>query len=545
MTRLASRLFAVMILTLFAAGAHAADFSKVVKSLELNDGDCVVFLGDSITHQCLYTQYVEDFFYTRFPDKRIVFHNAGVGGAQAWDALQRIDRDVLAYKPKYVTILLGMNDGRYVPFDQAIFDTYTKDMTEVVEKINASGATPIPMTPTMFDARAARMKDRNGPREEFYNSVLAYYGTWLRDVAEQNGFGFVDMWSPLNNITIAQRKTDPNFTLIQDAVHPGPSGQLVMAFAILEDMGLRGPVSTIRIDATPDKPKGNGRGGKLTDLTRSDDGLSFTWHAESLPFVVPDEAQLGAKLLKLGHKASREALTVNGLAAGEYELLIDGTSVGKYPANRLAAGVELQENDKTPQYQQAKKVAELNKQRNDGPVHALRGEWGRFQGYARKKRQVAENPSDAKAAEELKKIEEQMQGMEDRVQKAEADAKAIEDQIFQINQPQPHKYELRRLERREVARRQAVVSGRVTLKGQPLAGAQVTFIGKNTQLELGTTDEEGRFQLEPNARRADVSGQYRVTVEGDGVSERFSDREKTALTVEVLPGQNEFDFSLQ
>ncbi len=351
------------------------------------------------------------------------------------------------------------------------------------------------------------------------------------------------MWSPLNNITIAQRKSDANFTLIEDAVHPGPSGQLVMAFAILEDMGLRGPVSTIRIDATKDQPKGGGQGGKLTDLAKNEDGLSFTWTAESLPFVVPDEAQLGAKLLKLGHKASREAIIVNGLPAGEYELLIDGAPVGKYVANRLAAGVELEENEKTPQYQQAKQVAELNKQRNDGPVHALRGEWSRFQGYARTKRQVAENPNDAKAAENLKKLEEQIQGMEERVEKAEADAKAIEDQIFQTNQPQPHKYELRRSGGQAVGRRQADVSGTVTLKGQPLSGAKVTFIGKNGQVASGKTDEQGRYQLD--SKRQPGAGQYQVTVEGHGVSPTFSEGDKTALTVEIRPGDNQFDFSLQ
>jgi len=55
------------------------------------DGDTVVFLGDSITHQCLYTQYVEDYFYTRFPGKRIHFHNAGVGGDRAANALARFE----------------------------------------------------------------------------------------------------------------------------------------------------------------------------------------------------------------------------------------------------------------------------------------------------------------------------------------------------------------------------------------------------------------------------------------------------------------------
>ena len=433
-------------LVVSASFAAAADYPAPVKTLDLNDGDCVVFLGDSITHQCLYTQYVEDFFYTRYPHKRIRFHNAGVGGARAWDALQRFDRDVAAYKPKYVTILLGMNDGSYQPFVQDIFDTYQRDMNEIVEKITATGATPILMTPTMFDSRASRLRDREGPREEYYNSTLAYYGTWLRDVAQRKGYGFVDMWSPLNNLTIDQRESDPKFTLIEDAVHPGPSGQLVMAYAILDDMGLRGPVSVIRVDLSGEKPKSGGSGGKVTELQASNTGISFTWSAGSLPFVVPQEAQLGAKLLRLGHRASREALIVNGLAAGEYELLIDGTSVGKYPANRLAAGVELQENPATPQYQQALKVAELNKKRNDGPVHALRGEWSRFQGYMREKRKVAENPADTVAAGKVKALEEQIAGMEERVLKHEADAKKIEDEIFSINKPEPHHYELRRTE---------------------------------------------------------------------------------------------------
>src|SRR5690606_17316989 len=132
MSRFALRPVAAACLLLTCSIGFALDFPAPVGKLDLNDGDTVVFLGDSITHQRLYTQYVEDFFYTRFPNIRIAFHNAGVGGARAWDALQRFDHDVAAYKPKYVTILLGMNDGSYQPFNQEIFDTYMRDMSEVL-----------------------------------------------------------------------------------------------------------------------------------------------------------------------------------------------------------------------------------------------------------------------------------------------------------------------------------------------------------------------------------------------------------------------------
>ncbi len=414
--------------------------------MELADGDSIVFLGDSITHQRLYTQYVEDFFYTRFPGMRLKFHNAGVGGAQALDALDRFDRDVAAYKPKYVTILLGMNDGRYQPFNPEIFEKYQRDMTTVVTKIKEIGATPILMTPTMFDARAARARGnwKNRPGVDVYNSVLAYYGTWLRDVATRDGHGFVDMWGPLNNLTHAERKKTPAFTMIKDAVHPGAPGQLVMAFAIIEDMGFRKGLSNIRIIRARGKARANANGGKVTDLELTDDGLSFTWTANGLPWVLPEAASPGPKMLKLGHKASREGLEVHVLPPGKYELTIDGTTIGTYTDVQLSRHIELQENANTPQYKQALEVAMLNKKRNDGPIGKLRGSWGQFQRLARQRRTAAEKPDDEAAAKGVRTLEEKLGNHEERIKAAEAEAKAIEDEIFKANQPIPRKYVLKR-----------------------------------------------------------------------------------------------------
>lgn len=426
-----------------------ADLPAPLNKVELNDGECWVFLGDSITHQCLYTQYVEDYFYTRFPNMRPRFHNAGVGGAQAWDALQRFERDVAAYKPKYVTVLLGMNDGRYRPYDQEIFERYQRDMTELVKRIEEIGATPILMTPTMYDARAARARtdrQRSGPSVELYNSVLAYYGAWLREVAVESGHGFVDMYSPLNNLTLASRKKDRSFTLIKDAVHPGPSGQLVMANAILDDLGFRGQLSSIRLDVRGNDINATAKGGELTDVTLEGDELSFAWRAEALPFVVPPAAQQGADLVKLGHRMSREALTVVGLKPGRYELLINGESVGRFQHTALARHIELQGRD-TPQRRQALQVVELNGKRNSGPVRKLRGEWSIFQRYARTKRDLEARPDNADIKARFAELEMQMEGREERIAKHEADAKSLEDDIYAHNQPQNLKFVIRRVRR--------------------------------------------------------------------------------------------------
>ncbi|MGD0772390.1 MAG: hypothetical protein ABSC05_06155 [Candidatus Solibacter sp.] len=53
------------------------------------------------------------------------------GGGGPMDV--RIWRDVLPFNPTAITIMLGMNDGRYRAFDQAIFDDYATGFKHIVD----------------------------------------------------------------------------------------------------------------------------------------------------------------------------------------------------------------------------------------------------------------------------------------------------------------------------------------------------------------------------------------------------------------------------
>jgi lysophospholipase L1-like esterase len=428
------------------AATPTPEFKPAPAEIDLKDGDSVVFLGDSITHQCLYTQYVEDFYYTRYPERRIHFHNSGVGGDRAADALARFDDDVAAFKPKVVTILLGMNDGGYTKFEPEIFDTYEKGMTELLDKIAAIGAAAVPMTPTMFDARAFEMRPHKQPRYPYYNAVLAFYGAWLREQASLRGLGYVNMWSPLCDFTLQQRRQDPKFTMIPDAVHPGPAGQFVMATAIISDAMRKGPVFSLNIRPNMDPKKAILAGnGKAENVEITPDKITFTFKANALPWVVPPDAIDGVKLTHSGHRYGQERLTCPGLKPGKYELKIDDQTVGAYTDAQLAFGVELEENEKTPDFQQALKVATLNKERNDKAVHPLRDLW--------LKRKIARNQlakleqgdnkdaANAKRAEIEKWLPEFQAGVAEKI----ALAKQFEDEIYQANQPVARKYELTRL----------------------------------------------------------------------------------------------------
>jgi len=428
-----------------AAAPAAPTFAKMVEKMDLKDGDTVVFLGDSITHQCLYTQYVEDYFYTHFPQIHIKFHNSGVGGDRASDAIIRFEDDVASFKPKYVTILLGMNDGAYRDFDKGVFDTYQKGMTTVLEKISALGATAIPMTPTMHDARAARIRNKGGePRDTYYNGVLALYGAWLREQAQVRGLGFVDMYSPLNNLTLEQRKKDANFTMIPDAVHPAAPGQVIMAAAVINDICPRGPVSAITVQDKGGKLAPAAVNGKIADFQAGDDKVSFTFTANSLPWVLPAEAAEGYKLATAGHRLSNEKITVRNLKPGKYELKIDGQSVGTWPDSQLAFGVELEGNEKTPQYQQALQVTTLNKERNDKAVRPLRNLWGAMKGKRNEiaKAEATKDPQLDTKKEAFTKWTEEFKA---NVAKQKALAEEYEAKIYAANQPMARKYELVRV----------------------------------------------------------------------------------------------------
>jgi lysophospholipase L1-like esterase len=110
----------------------------------LHDGDRVTFYGDSITEQRQYTEDVEEYVLTRYSTWKVSFHNAGavgdkVSGGLAGPIDLRLDRDVFAWHPDVVTVMLGINDF-YFRLDQSgIYSTFTegyKHLADTIQKNN-------------------------------------------------------------------------------------------------------------------------------------------------------------------------------------------------------------------------------------------------------------------------------------------------------------------------------------------------------------------------------------------------------------------------
>jgi lysophospholipase L1-like esterase len=391
------------------------------EAFAIRDGDRIVFYGDSITDQRLYTTFVESYIVTRFPTLKVSFVHSGWGGDRVsggggGPVGRRLARDVIAYKPTVVTVMLGMNDAGYQPFKQQIFDVYAKGYRRLVDELKSAlpGVRLTLIQPSPFDDVTRKPAFEGG-----YNGVLVRYGEFVKDLAGKEGAQVADLnTSVVTALTKAQELDRAHAQdLIRDRVHPGPAGQLLMATALLKAWHAPTVVSTVEIDAASAKAVKQ-ENASIEEL-RTDQTISWRQRDGALPMPI----NFKDKVIGLALKASdveqalnQQVLKVSGLSAGAYRLKIDGDEIAELPKDQLASGVNLAVYE-TPMQRQARVVHTLTTKHND--VHFTR--W-----------RVLQVPYEKQGYANLPKALDGLDALEGDIV-AEQRAKA---------QPVPHRFEL-------------------------------------------------------------------------------------------------------
>jgi lysophospholipase L1-like esterase len=326
----------VAAVTLWATPARAADFF-------FKDGDVVVMIGDSITEQHLYSNYVELWTVTRFPKWKLAFRNTGIGGDTSGGGNNRFKRDVLRYNPTALTVDFGMNDGGYQPFNEPRFQNYMKGLQGMADQAKAAGIRVAWVTPQPLDTDVAGATEPNA-----YNKTLEKYGDLgVQKIAEKNQGVFVDQFHPylevLNKARAQFAQADKKYERITsgDAVHPGPPGQALMAASILKSLSFPTIVSVGQLDIiNKNEAVLRGTNCKLTDARVDDGGVRFTRFDEALPFFPPEAAGI-LKWSPILEELNDYRLKVTGLKAGKYEIRLGGKKVAEHTAEELAKGLNL------------------------------------------------------------------------------------------------------------------------------------------------------------------------------------------------------------
>ncbi len=344
----------------------------------LHDGDTVVFYGDSITAQRLYTKDVEEFVLTRYPKLHVTFLNAGVpgdtvNGGYAGTFAERIQRDVKPYHPTMITVMLGMNDGGWgygPPNVDAKFQTGYRALLDALRNA-APGAAFTLISPTTYD------EVTHGTEFPGYSRVIDNFATDISRMGSQlSAYGdkavlVANFNRPLTDALLRAKAEYPQLAplIIPDRIHPSETGHWIMAVALLSAWQVDPIVSSLTLNAATAEVVGKDRT-TVTGLHQDQNTLKWTQQDDALPLPLDFNNAMIPMLLNISDlpKLDQQILRIESLIPGQYDLLIDGKTVATFAGDELQHGVNLAL-IKTPMLDQARDIDSREDQRT-GLDHA-------------------------------------------------------------------------------------------------------------------------------------------------------------------------------
>ena len=230
-----------------AAIFTAAFVQTVSAEIAVKSGEKIAFLGDSITQG----GWDNPAGYVRLVIAGLVANGvqaepvpAGVSGHKSNDMLARLERDVIAKQPQWMTLSCGVNDvwhgQRGVPLDDAAaavegaYDekvaergTYKKNIAEIVEKAQAAKIQVVLLTATVIQ------ENLDSPE----NGKLAPFNAYLRELAKEKKLRLADLNAMFQERIKAENKPGQK-VLTGDGVHMNTEGDKLMATGVLKALGV-------------------------------------------------------------------------------------------------------------------------------------------------------------------------------------------------------------------------------------------------------------------------------------------------------------------
>jgi lysophospholipase L1-like esterase len=114
--------------------------------------------------------------------------NAGMPGNNTFNALDRIEKDVLFHNPDFVTVLFGANDAAFHNKMVQLND-FERNLTNIVTAITPKKT--ILISPTPVDERLQHART---------NAMLKQYTEIVRAVSEATGSHYIDLFSSMVNL---------------------------------------------------------------------------------------------------------------------------------------------------------------------------------------------------------------------------------------------------------------------------------------------------------------------------------------------------------
>lgn len=309
----------------------------------LKKGDRLAICGDSITEQRLYSALLETYLTACLPELDITCRQYGWSGEQAGGFLNRMKNDVLRFKPTIATTCYGMNDFRYVPYDEAIAAEFRKNQTAVVDAFKSIGCQVVLGSSGIIDSVPAWVKSAKGTQQDL-NLSLSRFRNIDVEVATAGGVAFADLYQPMLLADYAAKKQyGPDFKVSgKDGVHPLMAGQVIMAYGFLKGMGVDGDLGSVTYDEATGKATATNGHQVLT----ADNG-TITLRSTRLPFCPgpgatdkDDSIRAGLALVPFDNELNRFTFRLGSPKSASYTVTW-GEQSRTYTAKELETGINL------------------------------------------------------------------------------------------------------------------------------------------------------------------------------------------------------------
>ncbi len=332
-------------------GLLAQHTSNNSANFELQDGDRVVFLGNSLFEEDLRYGYIEYMLTLAFADKEVTFRNLGWSGDTVFGearsyytspptAYDLLIQQLTDAQPTVVFLAYGANEASAGPNGIAEFN---QGLNKLLDKIEELGARTVLLStlPLLPSGLNVNLEERN--------RVLEAYSQEIADVATARKQLFIDIFHPFQQ--------SENKGITHEGVHLNELGYYHLANVIRQALQL--PQNHWKMDIRISGEQVD------THLAVSNpsiqrERISLTLQEQGLPLVAP---------AALTEAASPRTMRVGGLKKGFYLLTVGGQPVAAASAKEWANGVEISHG---PLFTQSKALRDLIIKKNELYFHQYR-----------------------------------------------------------------------------------------------------------------------------------------------------------------------------
>jgi len=200
-------------------------------SFRIEQGQTLVCLGDSITQADPgYVSLMAALIAAKYPDRDIRVVNAGISGHKAPDMQARLARDVIAHRPDWVTLNVGINDVWHGLDGQdhgVSLDIYEPTVEAMITRLqHETTAQIVLVTPTVIG---------ENPTDPA-NQILAGYVAAMERTAVRRGTLLAPAHADFLLALRAGQAATPGFQMTTDGVHLNAIGNARLALTILETL---------------------------------------------------------------------------------------------------------------------------------------------------------------------------------------------------------------------------------------------------------------------------------------------------------------------